>query len=152
MNRRKPRECRPRWSGLIGTCSSRLEQQLVSISSRGFRPIPQQRVGHRGSTRQATCWLPIFSASLFSFQPDRFDVYVNSKFMQQPSKNGSVFPAKQDCRLASSLGKITRRNLLFSFYLPFPSSCRKFRSDPEKITAAPNFPRRSGPHPHFGRV
>ncbi len=59
--------------------------------------------------------------------------------MQQTSNNGLSLPRKTKIPIAPPfLGKVTRRNLLLSLLPALAlSSCRKFRSDPEKITMRP---------------
>ena len=59
--------------------------------------------------------------------------------MQQPSKNGLSLSRKVKIPILPSFhGKVTRRSLLLSLLPALSlSSCRKFRSDPKKITMRP---------------
>ena len=59
--------------------------------------------------------------------------------MQQPSKHGLSHSRKTKIPFSYPfLAKVTRRNLLLSLLPALSlSSCRKFRSDPEKITMRP---------------
>ena len=59
--------------------------------------------------------------------------------MQQPSQNELPYPLKTKFSPPHRfLAKVTRRNLLFCLLPALAlTSCRKFRSDPEKITMRP---------------